>query len=305
MGFAKGFCELEVKNYKNSAHSLTQVVGIDQDHFRAWNNLAACHLHLNNTKQAFHALAQAVRLNRESWKIWENYLTCAVKLEKFTDAMTAVENISKHKKRDKFNPEKKLENPSLVDDNVLKLLTNTTVEAAKEDKNSFLITKMTKCFETLSCKDGHNPLVWSCYADVSKATGKIEKEIKYREKQFQCLQIKHWYATKPVFDANLLAIENLIDAYLREGSSNNIYAGKLLVKNFMTKASKHCRLTHVADGIEKIHQLQQKIANFGSGSSLKGNKINDEQTSKDVNTNQNRQNKKQSRPASSFLSNWT
>ena len=292
--FSVGHCHLQLSQYTEAAVAFAKVVSYDPDYADGWNNLAACHLHVGADASAVLALAEAVRLNWDSWKVWDNMLLAAVRVKDWNRAMQAVERVMTLKEKGRGTDPSvqqvdavdvaivELINSAMVDQVAVSKAIQSADEYAAE---GWRRDRWDKVQQSLLERTTTDPRLWQCEAKWRHVLRDMDKEIEARERayrtallpiptshpsvrsRFSAYQLANsgastdstgavlvWSSHVGMFDVAVDMLLELLGCYVRSGSEQSLYAGKVAGEGFVDSVARK------ADGVVRARWEERRGA---------------------------------------------
>lgn len=169
-------------------------------------------------------------------------------LHKFGSAMLAMEHIIKTKEG------------RFVDNEILLMLSGPVCDAVRKNKDDHLGKRFGDLIEKLTQTTATNPVLWEAAARLADAQDNVWECLAYREKQCRAMQTDAaWLDDPDRFVMVVEGVQDLVTAYMKQGSKESLHSAKIHVQNTIDKAVASAAVqSH--PGVDQLRQLLPKLA---------------------------------------------
>ena len=214
-----------------TARALCRVINLEPESYESWGNIGAVHMGQSNFEGALQAFEEALRLRRDSWKMWENYRQAALNLNRWGLVLNATCELLNLKEKE-------------VDVPILAMLVQEAAQRMESDASGAscqgeggghqearatkqLCERLDVLLKAVSASIVDDPKFWQVYAAWHAAKGEWRAELECRRKVLRAAQMGAWHTEADLFKEVVAALSLVTEAYLREGSSQSLFAAKV------------------------------------------------------------------------------
>ena len=231
--FKLGCAAMREEEWTTAVSAFQRVVTMEPESFESWGNIGAVEMGRGNFEGALNAFQEAVKLRRDSWKMWQNLRAAALNAGRWALVLNATGELLNLREKE-------------IDVGVMSLLVQEGVarleEARKQDKDpaaqdarDSFCDRLEVLLKGVSVKIVEEPKFWQVYARWHAAKREWHAELECLRKVLRAAQMGAWHTDADLWKTVVSALVHVTDAYLREGSTQSLFAAKSALSGAMAK----------------------------------------------------------------------